>query len=127
MPQAIALDERLGEKGIDVVITLELDRAEIIDRISGRRSCRHGHVYHVTAHPPLKEGVCDKDGEPLFRRHDDEPEVVAARLDTYVSETEPLLSYYEERELLERVDGSGSPSEVYRRVEAVFLGLEREV
>ncbi len=119
--QAETLDSSLGPRGVDVVVTLDLERAEIVDRISGRRSCPKGHVYHLEANPPKVSGVCDVDGEPLFQREDDTEEVVNARLDLYERETEPLLDHYASKGVLVRVDGSGSPDEVYRRVERVLL------
>jgi adenylate kinase len=121
IPQALALDERMGTRGIDLVLTLEVPRAEIVERISGRRSCSDGHVFHVDADPPRREGLCDFDGHPLFQRPDDRPEVVSSRLEVYERETKPLLDHYRTSGRLVEVDGSGSPEEVYARVETVFL------
>lgn len=119
--QAETLDSSLGPRGVDVVLTLDLERAEIVGRVSGRRSCPKGHVYHVAANPPKIPGVCDIDGESLFQRPDDIENVVNARLDLYERETEPLLDHYASKGVLVRVDGSGPPDEVYGRVEKVLL------
>lgn len=121
IPQALALDDQMGARCIDLVLTLDVPEGEIVERISGRRSCPHGHVFHVDADPPRQEGICDFDGEPLFQREDDRPEVVRSRLEVYARETEPLLEHYRASGRLVRVDGSGSPQEVYARVEEVFL------
>jgi adenylate kinase len=121
IPQAMALDDQMGARCIDLVLTLEVPETEIVERISGRRSCPQGHVFHVHADPPRQQGVCDFDGEPLFQREDDRPEVVRSRLEVYARETEPLLEHYRSSGRLVQVDGSGSPEQVYARVEEVFL------
>jgi adenylate kinase len=116
--QARGLDEELGAKGLELVIALDVPNEEIIDRISGRRVCPRGHVYHVTRNPPQRDNVCDEDGEPLSQREDDKEEVVRHRIEIYDQETPPLLVFYEGRGILRRVDGRGSPDEVYREIVA---------
>ena len=76
------------------------------NRLSGRRQCSNGHLYHVEFDPPKHDNVCDQDGKPLVRRKDDEPETVKKRLATYHKLTEPLKDYYDERGLLRRFDGT---------------------
>jgi adenylate kinase len=66
--------------------------------------------------PPAREGICDHDGEPLFRREDDEPETVRERLRVYHELTEPAIGHYAERKLLWCVDGSGAPADVQREL-----------
>lgn len=94
LPQARALDE-MGVR-IDKVINLETDDAMIEARLEGRRVCEKcGASYHVESRPPKQRDICDRCGEKLIVRHDDEPEVVRNRLATYHEQTEPLKSYYE--------------------------------
>ena len=75
-----------------------------------------GHIYHVEFDPPKEEGVCDIDGGKLIVRDDDKPEVIKNRLAQYREKTEPLIDYYDERGILNRVDGRQSPDEVEERI-----------
>lgn len=102
--QAQTLDE-LGVE-IDKVISLEVDDEEIVSRLSGRRVClKCGATYHVEFKAPVKDGVCDKCGEPLIIRDDDKTETVMKRLDTFHVQTEPLKEYYLATEKLRIVIG----------------------
>jgi adenylate kinase len=98
----------------------------VVQRISGRRQCSNGHVYHVDFDPPKHEGSCDQCGKPLIQRDDDKPETVAKRLVTYHAQTEPLIDYYEERGLLRRFDGTRSPTEVHDHIRATLATLRLE-
>ncbi|NIA25624.1 MAG: adenylate kinase [Gammaproteobacteria bacterium] len=113
-PQAVALDALLGENGLDRVVALAVPEEEIVRRITGRRSCAEGHVYHVTDWPPKVEGVCDVDGLPLFQRTDDTEEVVRNRLAVYRLNTAPLIEYY--ADILVEVDGVGAVDDIKARI-----------
>jgi adenylate kinase len=127
--QADALGEafdRLGRR-ITAVLLFDVPDDELIRRISGRRvSVKTGRVYHVESDPPKHEGRCDVDGSRLVQRDDDKPEVVKERLEVYHDQTEPLVSYYDERGLLRRIDGTRSPTEVHDHVRAVLATLRLE-
>jgi adenylate kinase len=105
---------------------LELTAVFLIDtpdemieaRISGRRQCPDGHVYHVDHDPPQRPGVCDHDGKRLKQRDDDRADVVRERLAIYHADTAPLIAYYERRRLLHRVDGTLAPTEVSAQIRA---------
>ena len=104
LPQAEALSEISKEisRPIDTVINLDCDNEELIRRISGRRVCKNcGAPYHVVTMKPKVEGVCDLCGGPLYQRKDDNEEALKVRLGHYVSETKPLLDYYQNLGLLE--------------------------
>lgn len=120
--QATALEKVLADAGtpLDVVVNIAVDREQIVARLTGRRSCPDGHVYHVVANPPEQEGICDVDGKPLFQRDDDTEEVVRNRLEVYDEQTAPLVDFYDSRGLLETVDGAGEVEEVTARIEAVL-------
>jgi adenylate kinase len=126
--QAEALDEALEENGrsLTAALLIDADDETVIQRLSGRRQCRNGHVYHVLFNPPKNEGHCDLDGTKLLQRDDDKPETVKRRLATYHTHTEPLVDYYEERGLLRRFDGSREPSEVHGHVRATLAMLRLE-
>jgi adenylate kinase len=120
--QADALDRVLEEHGrpLSAVLLIDVPDNVLVERISGRRLCPDGHVYHVKYDPPAREGVCDIDGKPLTQREDDKPETVRKRLDVYHRETEPLVERYENQGLLHRVDGTQSPDEVHEQLRGVL-------
>ena len=103
VPQAAALDE-MGVEITDV-ISIEVEDADIIERMSGRRVCKAcGATYH-TKYKPSPNGENCKCGEPLTIRADDDPEVVKSRLEIYHAQTEPLKEFYNNKGLLKIVIG----------------------
>src|SRR5205814_7636544 len=129
VPQADTLGEALDRRGRDLTAVLLVDVSddEVIKRISGRRMCvKNGHVYHVDYDPPKHEGVCDQDGSRLIQRDDDQPDVVRNRLAVYHSQTEPLISYYDQQGVMRRIDGTRSPDEVHDHIRAVIATLRLE-
>jgi adenylate kinase len=129
VPQADALTGAMEERDrrITAVLLIEVEDEEVVRRISGRRVCvKSGHTYHVDSDPPKHEGVCDQDGSRLIQRDDDKPETVKKRLDTYHEQTEPLVEYYEERNLLRRFDGSRPPTDVHDHIRATIATLRLE-
>ena len=122
--QAQALDEMLARRGeeISVAIAIDVPRAALIERLSGRRVCSVcGHVYNVVSDPPRQPGVCDVDGGALIQRADDTPDAVAKRLDLYELETAPLIDRYAERGLVVHVDGDRPIDEVTDAIIAAIL------
>jgi adenylate kinase len=128
-PQADALGKAFDELGrrITAVLLIDVPDEDLVRRISGRRvSVKTGRPYHVETDPPKHEGRCDVDGSRLVQRDDDKPEVVEKRLEVYHSDTEPLVSYYDDLGLLRRIDGTRSPTEVHDHVRAVLATLRLE-
>ena len=120
--QARCLDERLTAEArpIDKAVEMRVSDEDVMHRLTGRWSCPNdGRVYHESFSRPTREGRCDDCGEPLVRRKDDEPQVVRRRLATYHAETEPLVTYYRERGILETVDGSVDANDVTARIAEV--------
>ena len=110
IPQAEAM-EAMGIE-IDCALSIEIADETIVERMSGRRTCKNcSQTFHVVYNPPKKDGVCDFCGGELTIRKDDAPETVRARLDTFHRETEPLLAFYEQRGKLRRVDNQPSIEE----------------
>jgi adenylate kinase len=128
IPQAEALEKRLHEMGrkLTAVLLIEAPDDEVVMRISGRRVCPDGHTYHVDFEPPEKDGVCDRDGEPLSQREDDKPEKVRRRLEVYHEQTSPLIEYYDDRGLLHRFDGSRPKGEVADHIRKTLSTLRLE-
>ncbi len=117
--QAEALDRLLQKKGmrLDRVLSLRVPKEQLMSRLTGRRVCKNcGATYHVDAKPPKKDGVCDVCGGQVIQRPDDKAEAISTRLEAYESSTRPLKAYYEKRDLLSEIDGTGSADEVYKRV-----------
>ena len=103
IPQAEAM-EKMGIV-IDCALSIEVDDQVIIDRMSGRRTCKDcSQTFHIVSNPPKQEGVCDFCGGELNIRKDDAPETVKSRLETYHRDTEPLKSFYEDLGKLKTVD-----------------------
>ena len=127
--QAEALDSKLRElgRGLGAAILIDVPDEEVVRRLSGRRVCeKEGHIFHMEFDPPNEEGVCDIDGSRLQIRDDDKPEVVRHRVGTYHDKTEPLVSYYEHRGILRRVDGLAAPDDVSDRIRAMLATLRKE-
>ena len=126
--QAEALDEALAENGrrLTAAVLIAVDDELVIKRLSGRRQCSNGHLYHESFDPPKNEGYCDQCGKPLRQREDDKVDVIRKRLATYHELTEPLIDYYQERGLLQRFDGSRSPDEVHNLIRATLASLRLE-
>ena len=124
VPQAEALDVMLKEKGLalDHVIELKVDPAALVERIAGRFTCAAcGTGYHDTFKPTIQAGVCDVCGGTEFvRRADDKAETVAARLEAYRLQTEPLLPYYQAQGKLKSVDGMADIDDVTRELGALL-------
>ena len=114
--QARALDELLAAEGnaIAAAIALEVDDGAMVERISGRFTCANcGEGYHDRFKTPAVEGVCDKCGGTEFaRRSDDKAETVRGRLEAYHAQTAPLISHYEAKGVLSRVDAMGRIDEI---------------
>ncbi|RLE39654.1 adenylate kinase [Candidatus Woesearchaeota archaeon] len=92
---------------IDKVIYYHASEDVIVDRLSGRRTCRKcAHIYHIKFLPPKKEGVCDICGGELYQREDDYPEAIRKRLSIYYKKTAPLIDYYKKKGLLVEIDAN---------------------
>jgi adenylate kinase len=126
--QADALSDEIERRGrrLTAALLIDADDETVLKRITGRRMCSNGHVYHVEFDPPKHDDVCDRCGKPLTQRDDDKPETVKKRLETYRKNTEPLVDYYDERGLLRRFDGNRSPGEVHDHIRAVLATLRLE-
>jgi len=123
--QAEALDQLLESlnKTIDSVLYIKVDQDSLMKRLTGRRICRDcGATYHMIYNPPKTEGVCDKCGGELYQRDDDKEETVATRLEVNLQQIEPLLSYYQDKEVLENIDGNLEIDQVFDSIEKILRG-----
>jgi adenylate kinase len=115
IPQAEALEKRLNQRGARVqVLNLQVPDALLLERITGRRSCKAcGNIQHLKHSAPKVAGKCDKCGGELQQRSDDTAEVFGKRLAAYHEQTQPLESFYAARHLLTSVDGARTPESVF--------------
>ena len=116
IPQADVLDKELTKLGdkVDFAINVDVPDENIVRRMSGRRAClKCGATYHIEHIPPKKEGICDKCGSELVQRDDDKPETVQNRLSVYHEQTQPLIDYYNKKNILKSVDGTKDMQEVF--------------
>ena len=114
VPRTIPPAEAMEAMGIEIDAALSIEIADetIVERMSGRRTCKNcSQTFHVVYNPPKQEGVCDFCGGELTIRKDDAPETVKARLETYHRETEPLKAFYQARGKLVCVENQPSIEE----------------
>ena len=126
LAQAIALDSLLQDlkMKLDRVLYLKVPEKVLIQRLTGRRVAEtSGFVYHIHFHPPKKKDICDKTGERLIQRKDDTKEVVQERLKSYHQQTQPLLEYYLQKNLLLELKGDDSLEKVFSQIQRA-LGLK---
>ena len=107
-PQAEALDEMLTEFGskVDIVPYIKVPEESLIERLSGRWTCReNGHIFHKMFNPPKITGICDIDQSELYQRDDDKAETVTKRIQVYLEQTEPLIEHFTNMNLIVEIDG----------------------
>ncbi len=125
LAQAHALDELLDQlqQPLDAVVVLEVDRAELVRRIAGRRTCRRcDRVFNVFTSPPAPGEVCPQSGGPheLYQRPDDNEATVTERLKVYEEKTRPLADLYAARGILRKIGAEGELDAVTARLEAAL-------
>jgi adenylate kinase len=117
--QADALNRTLAGMGktIEHVISITVDKEELLGRITGRRTCRLcGKGYHLLFDPPRRNGACDECGGELYQRDDDSEETMRNRLDVYEKQTAPLIAYYAQESLLRSICGTGSIEDIQQNL-----------
>ncbi len=120
LAQAEALDELLSsmDRSIDYVLHVDVEKDELIERLTGRRICPEcGTAYHVIFNPPKVEGVCDKDDAKLIQREDDQPSTVRNRLEVNLEQTQPMLDFYSNKGDLVTINGSQEIDEVFSDID----------
>ncbi len=123
LAQAEALDDLLSNmnRSIDYVLHVDVDKDELIERLTGRRICPEcGTAYHVRFNPPKVEGLCDKDGATLIQREDDQPGTVKNRLEVNLEQTQPMLDFYSNKGDLVTINGS-------QEIDTVFSDIDEKL
>ena len=128
VPQARALEQLVNELDtpIDVVLRLVVDHDDVVERLTGRRTCSDcGRIFHLVSSPPSEAGSCDGCGGEIVQRDDDREEVVLNRLEVHRTQTAPLEDFYFERGLLRDIRAVGTVDEVTERAITVLTEYER--
>ncbi len=115
LDQALALQNKLDEHGkcITAVIHFNITDDQIVERLGARRMCpKDNSIYNLKSHKPKDDEKCDICGTPLIYRDDDKPGVVRHRLNIYRQQTEPLIEFYREQDMLIEIDASRSIEEI---------------
>jgi adenylate kinase len=124
--QAEWLDSELAGKAGNtrptVVIDVDVSYNQLLQRLTGRRTCPvDGKIYNIYSQPPKEKGVCDVCGTQLFQRVDDTEEVISERLKSYERQTLPLEDFYRKQGRLRRVNGEQTVeqvlAEIFRAIE----------
>jgi adenylate kinase len=123
LDQAKALDELLKKLGtkLDHVVVIEVPDDYLVDRLTGRRTCKGcNYMHHIKNDPPKKPGVCDKCGGELYQRDDDKEETIRQRLKTYHDQTSPLIRYYSALGVVRKINGTLSMEQVQDAIKAAI-------
>jgi adenylate kinase len=127
--QAEWLDEFLaaltfsGRPMAPVVISIEVGYNQLLQRLTGRRSCpADGKIYNIYFQPPQKEGLCDSCGAPLVQRKDDKEDVISERLKSYERQTLPLVEYYRRKGRLRPLNGERPVEEIRAEIVGLLEG-----
>ena len=121
--QAEALETFLDsrDENIDTALLIDVPMEFILERMTGRRVCGScGASYHVKFNPTKVEGICDVCGSEVVQRKDDREDTVRERLDVYERQTQPLIDFYKEKNLLSTVDGTKAINEVFNDICELF-------
>lgn len=120
--QARALAKLQSPHKVCAVAHLDASRAVIVDRLSGRRVCSQcGTSYHVVEKRPSKDQICDNCGGAVVQRPDDRPDSIATRLDVFEESTAPVLDYYRNGGLYDKVEADGDPEAVAKALQKVLV------
>ncbi len=123
VPQAELLENAMKEIGmtLDAVVLFDAPEALLIQRLTARLTCRAcGASFNKLFSKPKQEGICDSCGGELYQRSDDSLETAQNRLKVYSEQTAPLVKFYEEKQMLSKIDSSLPKDQGYAALVAVL-------
>lgn len=126
--QAKALDDMLAQMKwpLDGAILFQIDNEQLVQRITGRRTCAAcGQMFNIYFTPPKKNGVCDKCGGNLVHRADDTEETIRKRLSVYNDLTAPLIDYYGKQKKLHAIKADGDIGDILVTLTKVIDSFNR--
>jgi len=123
--QGESLDLMLGrEKAIQSVIFFEVSEAEIVTRLTSRRTCSGcARNYNMISDPPPASGLCGSCGGRIIQRPDDSEETVRKRLQVYDEKTAPLKEFYNKQKKLYILRAEQPVERVREELAALLSGL----
>ncbi|MDU1414760.1 MAG: adenylate kinase [Clostridium sp.] len=127
--QAEALETLLKdmETKLDTALLIDVPKSFIIDRMTGRRVCTTcGASYHVKYNPTNVEGICNVCGNDVIQRADDNEATVSERLEVYDAQTQPLIKFYREKNLLSEVDGTKAIENVFEDIVGILGAIDSD-
>ena len=119
LDQAKAFEEMTDgtDLAVDVILAMDVPTDVLTRRITGRRTCKEcGEIYNIYSKPTKVEGVCDRCGGELTQRKDDNEESLKVRLDEYSNNTEPVIDYYEKKNMVSHINADASMDEIWSSV-----------
>lgn len=119
LDQAKAFEEMTDgtDLAVDVILAMDVPTDVLTRRITGRRTCKDcGEIYNIYSKPTKVEGVCDRCGGELTQRKDDNEESLKVRLDEYSNNTEPVIDYYEKKNMVSHINADASMDEIWSSV-----------
>lgn len=119
LDQAKAFEEMTHgtDLAVDVILAMDVPTDVLTRRITGRRTCKDcGEIYNIYSKPTKVEGVCDRCGGELTQRKDDNEESLKVRLDEYSNNTEPVIDYYEKKNMVSHINADASMDEIWSSV-----------
>lgn len=119
LDQAKAFEEMTDgtDLAVDVILAMDVPTDVLTRRITGRRTCKDcGEIYNIYSKPTKVEGVCDLCGGELTQRKDDNEESLKVRLDEYSNNTEPVIDYYEKKNMVSHINADASMDEIWSSV-----------
>lgn len=125
-PRTVGQAEALEKAGvvIDGAVNIDVPDGEIMQRLTGRWTCRNcSAMYHSVFTPPKKQGVCDACQGALYQRDDDKEATIQNRLVVYKKQTEPLIQWYSTKRNLYSVQGTGTVEDIFNRIIAILNTL----
>lgn len=123
LDQAKAFEEMTDgtDLAVDVILAMDVPTDVLTRRITGRRTCKDcGEIYNIYSKPTKVEGVCDRCGGELTQRKDDNEESLKVRLDEYSNNTEPVIDYYEKKNMVSHINADASMDEIWSSVKVAL-------
>ncbi|MGH7497035.1 MAG: adenylate kinase [bacterium] len=118
--QAQELDRNmlLHDRHLTAVISLEIEKKRVVERLTSRRVCRKcGKLYNMHTDPPPANNKCETCSSEIYQRSDDTKETVLHRMEVYEEQTQPLKEYFGAQGKLLQVDGNLNVEKVYAEIE----------